>query len=224
MDRFIAAFPARPDGDLMLCLEHGVAYQADMSSPVEYNGAYFDKYLGYEGTAIALAINAARIDLVDRRAGAMARVVDVGIGSGEFIKRRRGPTFGTDINAAALQWLEARGLRATPELLWTYDAFTFWDSIEHIPSPEQYLAKVRASGIVFASLPIFEDLRRIRESKHYRPNEHFYYFTQSGFVRLMALHGFDLLEVNDGESRAGREQILSFAFRRSLAAMPGTAA
>ena len=52
MDRFIAAFPAVADGDLMLCPAHGVAYQADQSQLVEYGEAYFEKCRGYEGQEI----------------------------------------------------------------------------------------------------------------------------------------------------------------------------
>ena len=35
-----------------------------------------------------------------------------------------------------------------------------------------------------------------------------------GFVAWMALHSFELLERQDFETRAGRDSILSFAFRK----------
>ena len=54
----------------------------------------------------------------------------------------------------------------------------------------------------------------IRDSKHYRPGEHLYYFTELGFAQWMARHGFELLEVSNFETKAGRDSILSFAFRR----------
>ena len=59
LDRFIAAMPAEADGDLMLCRENGVAYQADRSHIVNYDEQYFDKCRSYEGAEIAKAINAA---------------------------------------------------------------------------------------------------------------------------------------------------------------------
>ena len=57
-------------------------------------------------------------------------------------------------------------------------------------------------------------LRAVRASKHYRPGEHLLHFTEEGFVAWMRMHGFQLLECSDFEMQAGRESILSFAFRR----------
>ena len=210
MDRFIAAFPAVADGDLALCREQGVAYQIDQSALVDYGEAYFEKCRGYEGQQIADRINAGRIDFVARNFGP-GRVCDVGIGSGEFI-RRRPYTFGTDVNPAALQWLRETGRLATD--LDSFGAFTFWDVLEHVPEPESYLRRAYLHAFVFLSLPIMESLDRIRESKHYRPGEHLYYWTEPGLIEWMALHGFRLLESSDFETQAGRESIRSFAFRR----------
>lgn len=211
MDRFIAKMPSEEDGDLMLCRAHGVAWQQDMSSPVEYDDAYFDKYVGYEGKGIAKAINAGRVAIVNRYAGRDAITVDIGIGCGEFIKSRPA-TFGRDVNPKGIEWLRARNLWA--ENLRDFDAFTFWDVIEHIEDPISYFRQINVGAYLFTSLPIFGDLTRIRDSKHYRPNEHFYYWTAFGFVSWMQRYGFQLLDQQDFETRAGRDSILSFAFRR----------
>lgn len=210
MDSFIAKMPGAADADLIICPGHGVAYQRDMSHPVHYNGEYFDKYSHYEGTPIADAINAGRIALVDKYVGPDAGVLDVGIGSGEFIKKRPN-TFGYDINPKAIAWLKET-------MRWaefaTFDAFTFWDVLEHVETPDDYFRRIHPGAYLFTSLPIFDDLTRIRASKHYRPDEHLYYFTEDGFVDWMAKHRFKLLERADFETSAGREAILSFAFRR----------
>lgn len=212
MDRFIAGFQGWRDHDLVLCVEHGVAYQPDMSERVPYDEAYFDKCAGYEDQEIALKINAGRIALVDKHSGAGAVVLDVGIGAGEFIKKRAGLTFGFDINPKAVEWLEKEGLFGKPSEGFT--DFTFWDVIEHVENPEEYFEHVPVGGYLFTSLPIFPSLYSIRESRHFRPGEHLYYWTETGFVRWMALYGFKLLERDDFETQAGRESILSFAFQR----------
>ena len=62
---------------------------------------------------------------------------------------------------------------------------------------------------------VFEDLADIRKSRHYRPGEHLYYFTDRGIVSWMAMHGFDLLERDWFETRAGRESIATYAFQRA---------
>jgi hypothetical protein len=213
MDRHIAAFPAIADADLMLCPAHGIAYQADMSEKVHYNGAYFDKYVGYEGAPIARAINAGRVGLVDKHVGAAAPVLDIGIGSGEFIKNRP-TTFGYDVNPKAIDWLKQT--RRWSDGFAAFEGFTFWDVLEHVENPDDdYFRRIHPGAFLFTSVPVFTDLTRIRESKHYRPGEHLYYFTEAGLIDWLHHYGFDLVERTDFETRAGREDILSFAFRRA---------
>ena len=209
MDRFIAAMAADADADLMLCRDDGVAYQADMSNLVAYDAPYYAKCLSYEDQEIARKINAGRIAMVERHIGSNW-LVDVGIGSGEFIKKRP-RTVGYDVNPVAIEWLKRNDLWAD---LSEHSSFSFWDVIEHCETPELYLRCVPLHGFVFFSLPIFYGLGGIRTSKHYRPGEHLYYWTEEGFVAWMSRHGFMLLERSDFEIAAGRESIYSFAFKR----------
>ena len=210
MDRFIATFPAEEDGDLMLCLDHGVAYQKDRDHIVSYDDEYYSKCASYEGQEIANKINAGRIDLVNRFVGVCA-IVDVGIGSGEFLKRR-GNTFGHDVNPVAIEWLKRNDLWA--KNLTSAAGASFWDVLEHCPDPGAYLSQINLHAFCFVSIPIFYGLRAIRLSKHYRPGEHLYYWTEDGFVRWMEMHGFMMLEQSRFEIDAGRESIYSFAFKR----------
>lgn len=210
MDRFAAWVPGIVDHDLVLLLDQGMAYQRDQSQLVPYDEAYFQKCAGYEGQDIAEKINAGRISLVERHYG-RGTLVDIGIGSGEFIRKRRF-TYGVDVNPVAQKWLVDNGYWAFN--LKAYKAFTMFDVIEHVPDPTEYFAGMRDGSYLFTSLPIFDDLTRIRESKHYRPGEHLYYWSEAGFVRWMWLHRFKLLERTDFETQAGRESILSFAFIR----------
>jgi hypothetical protein len=194
----------------MVCHEEGIAYQADQSQLVAYDAAYYDKCAGYEGQEIGERINKCRIEMVARHY--TGHVCDVGIGSGAFIKGRP-RTHGYDVNPVAIEWLKRNDLWASR--LHEFGALTFWDVIEHIPDPDKYLRHVGLQCFVFASIPVFEDLARIRASKHYRPGEHLYYFKRQGFIDWMQAHGFLLLEWNDHESVAGRESINSFAFKRN---------
>lgn len=209
MDRFIASLPAQPDADLMLCPDHGIAYQADRSNLIAYDAAYYDKCAGHP-QEIADKINAGRIAFVLKHFGG-GKVVDVGIGSGEFI-RQRGNTYGTDVNPAGMEWLKRNDL-------WVgrisgFGAVTMWDVIEHCDEPEVYLRQIGLHCFLFVSLPIVYALGAIRMSKHYRPGEHLTYWTADGFTAWMERHGFMLLEMADFEIAAGRESIYSFAFKR----------
>lgn len=209
MDSVIARLPAVQDSDLMLCPEHGVAYQADRSHLVAYDDAYYGKCAGYEGQEIAEKINRCRIEMVARHY--QGELLDIGIGSGAFIKARP-HTYGFDVNPVAIEWLKRNDLWSAS--VGSFEAVTFWDVLEHVPDPGQYLGTLRVGSHVFASIPVFDDLQLIRESKHYRPGEHLYYFRRQGFIDWMKARGFNLLEWNDHESRAGRDSINSFAFKR----------
>jgi hypothetical protein len=210
MDRFIQRMPFETDDDLALCHENGLAYQRDMTPAANYDRAYYEKCHSYEGSEIAQKINAGRRALVDKFIG-QNRAVDIGVGSGEFIKTRPN-TFGYDVNPVAIEWLKRQDLWA--DRMEQFAAYTFWDVIEHVPEPEAYFRRIQLGAFLMTSIPVMYGLRVIRMSKHYRPGEHLYYFTEQGFVDWMGLHGFMLLDRQDFEMGAGRESILSMAFKR----------
>lgn len=209
MDQFIASYPAVFDKDLMLC--DGVAYQRDMMHTVSYDEDYFEKCAAYKGNEISRAVHNHRVELVSQY---QAKVLDIGIGSGEFIEafNKVGIAMGYDVNPHAVKWLKSKKLYT--EDFEDFFAFTFWDVLEHVPDPSEYFGRIPDGSYVFVSIPIFESLQSIRESKHYRPNEHLYYFTEQGFIEWMYLYGFEPLEVNEFETIAGREGILEFVFER----------
>ena len=209
------------DGDLTLFLSLGIAIQTDLRSaiPVPYDRDYFQKYRSYEGSPIACAINAGRVALVQKYSG-LSGILDIGIGSGEFLrecdKAMPGRCYGFDVNPYGIDLLQRENryidpYRALPCFI---GGVTCWDSLEHLRDPEALVNLLYPGQYLFLSLPIFSDLRRIRESKHYRPNEHFYYFTDYGLVHWLAASGYDLLERSSFEIGAGREDIYSYVFQR----------
>lgn len=199
------------DGKLTIDVPRGVAWQSDLKVTASYDEGYFNKCASYEGSEIADALNKCRNAMVARHYGDGV-MVDIGIGSGEFI-RSRPNTLGDDVNHAALMWLSDNKLLALTDYS-RYGAFSFWDVIEHIPDPETILRRIPIHAHAFFSIPVFDDLRWVPESKHYRPGEHIYYWTRGGFVAWMLSNGFYLLEMNNHETLAGRESIESFAFVR----------
>ena len=142
-------------------------------------------------------------------------LIDVGIGSGAFIELRRDrrrTTYGYDVNPAAIAWLEERSLLVDPYLV-SFDAVTLWDVLEHLPDFQSLLANV--SEWLFLSLPIFRDAEHALRSKHFRPDEHHWYFTRDGLMMAMKMCGFALVTESKVETELGREDIGTFAFRRS---------
>lgn len=186
--------------------EKGIGYYPAIGHP--YDRAYFDKYVRMAETPMGGSITQARIDMVARHY--IGPVVDVGIGCGDFVERRPN-TLGYDINPSGIEWLKER--KAFVDIsVGEFDAVAFWDSLEHIQEPLDIVGRVRKW--MFVSIPIFRDCEHLLTSHHYRKDEHYWYFTEFGFVSFVGSAGFELVERNEMETELGRDSIMSFAFRR----------
>lgn len=185
--------------------ELGIGYYPVKAMP--YDEAYFENYVKMADTEIGYKLNKARVDFVNKYT--QKDVLDIGIGSGAFVLGREN-TKGYDINPAALEWLIDRKLYRHP--FRGANALTFWDSLEHIHNPQSYLEG--AKEYVFISCPIYDNFEHILKSKHFKKNEHCWYWTIEGIVRFMHYYGFEVIECNWQETEIGREGIASFAFKR----------
>jgi hypothetical protein len=164
-------------------------------------------------------LNAGRCAMLARHVVAESSVLDIGAGCGTFVKAARSWGYdakGFDVIPKTVETL--RGLNAFAEDPKGFDAVTFWDSLEHIEDPGAVLDRIDLCAIVLVAIPIFKSLADVRGSKHYKPGEHLFYWTEWGFVLWMKRHGFDLVEVSTHETDAGRESIAAYAFRRARAA------
>lgn len=199
----------RAAADHLLWIEgQGVGYFEVTDQP--YDQAYFDRYADQAESEIGGRLMTARAALVAKHWS--GGVVDVGIGSGAFLDARRDPRDrGFDVNPVGIEWLELGGMfqdiYAEPA-----GAATFWDSLEHIRRPDLALARVRTAA--FVSLPIFRDVAHVLASKHFRPDEHYWYWTRAGFLTFADRCGFAVVEHNTMESLIGREDIETFVLAR----------
>lgn len=200
--------------DQDLTYYEGFAVQKDKTQSVEYGEKYFDKYVNYEGSPTSLFLNKHRVAITEKHC--KNAILDIGIGSGEFIKSSKLKVYGFDINPFGVKWLKFRKIYIDPYkyLLPDIAGWTFWDSLEHFPDPQIILQRIPEKHHVFISIPIFPDILKIKKSKHYRPNEHYYYFTSWGLIWYMKQSGFIFLEHTDAEIKAGRQSIFTFVFQR----------
>lgn len=192
--------------------EHGMGFYPVTAQP--YGEAYFAKYRGYAETELGRALTAARLQLVARHYKGW--LCDVGIGCGQFIEARGAETYGFDVNPAAEAWLRERNLYVDPRY-GAAPACSFWDSLEHIAEPRRILDNV--GSWVFVSLPVFRGAEHVMRSRHFRRDEHVWYWTGEGFVAWMSAQGFRLRERNRMETELGRDGIESFAFERTCRAL-----
>lgn len=195
----------------LIKIRTGVWYLPSSDSNI-YNDEYIDKYFDYETTDLGNAINNFRINLVLKYT--RSTLLDVGIGSGHFVIKRNElmmPTFGWDVPAV-------RSMEIIPNSFWlNYEdgpiSLSFWDSFEHIPNlggifkhPHPY---------IFMTIPIYDGVEEnLPNWKHYRPNEHIWYFTANGLVDYMEDFNYALVEERNDETEMGREDIGTYVFRR----------
>jgi hypothetical protein len=190
----------------------GICYYPVEAGLAPYDQGYFDNFDRNARTELGRALMQARFNFVEQHY--RGTLIDVGIGAGAFIElrnRRRRTTYGYDVNPAGIAWLEQRMLLVDPYLV-AFDAMTLWDVLEHIADFQSLLANVR--DWLFLSLPIFNDVHHVLRSKHFKPDEHCWYFTREGLMFAMNMCGFELVSENKMESDLGREDIGTFAFRR----------
>lgn len=205
------AFSSWADAALVWLPELGMGRLRVTEAP--YDAAYWAKYEGYAATPMGRAITQARLELVDRHHGA-GELVDVGIGCGDFVAARGGRTYGYDVNPVGVAWLKARERYLDP-YPHAVAALSLWDVLEHVPEPAQLLASARAW--VFVSVPLVPGdwAPPPRDWKHLRRDEHCWYWNRRGLEAWMATQGFELVEESRVEEQLGREDVGTFAFRRS---------
>lgn len=200
------------------------AHNAALGAGHVYDDDYFANYQGLAESPIAKALNDYRAGMVTRHAPvggvhgqSQCSLLDVGIGDGAFLRRVDEfkawlEPFGCDVNPAGVAWLVERGQLSGFEEPASFDMVTFWDSLEHIRDPRPALAAARHVAIV--SLPVFTSAEHAIASKHFKPREHFWYFTRHGFCQFADREGFDVVDVLATESALGREEIETFVLKR----------
>jgi len=180
-----------------------------------YNDRYFETSIENSRSLIAKALNEFRAKIVNKYV--KGKVLDFGIGCGAFLGYRDN-CLGFDICPKSIKWLKEKGLffdfyRRNLDKQ-NIEGITFFDVLEHVRYPETILKCINGQHI-FMSLPIFRDKNHILKSKHFKINEHFWYFTDYSLIEFMNTYGFRLLERTDEETRIGREDIWTYVFKKA---------
>ena len=175
-----------------------------------YDIDYWERYRALRDTEIGKNLNQCRIDIVNKFNITPIYTLDVGIGNGDFVDKFGG--YGYDVNPFSVEYLKANRKFIDPYTeSCKWQCITMFDVIEHIEDVELLLSK---TDMVILSTPIYKDLEHILGSKHFRPDEHLWYFTVSGMIHYMNNFGFDCKYYSTIETKLGRESIGSFVFKR----------
>jgi hypothetical protein len=198
--------------NLRINLDYGWAYQKDIK-PFQYGKSYWDNYVSLEDTELGEKLTQFRCNLVLKYCN---NILDVGIGSGSFLKYLKINKKGFDVNPHGIDWLIENKLFLNPykDNLKFINGFCFWDVIEHFENPNTILSLLPKKSFAFISIPIFNQIEWIQKSKHYKPNEHLCYFTTKGFIEFMKYIDFTLIEMSSQETILGRDSIMTFVFQK----------
>jgi len=181
-----------------------------------YNDAYFKASIKNSQSPIASELNEFRTSLVNSFTTGL--VLDFGVGVGQFMRWRKN-CLGYDICPQAVAWLKKERLFFNPYKEGLdgrgIEGVTFFDSLEHLRAPEEILKRI-TKQYVFVSLPIFRDKKHVLKSRHFKPREHFWYFTHNSMRRFIKEQGFKMLDCRNDETYLGRVDIYTFIFRRYL--------
>lgn len=210
------------DGQLVWLPEAGMGYfECEFGATPPYDADYFRRYQKQADTCIGRALVRHRAELVKRWCdlalsyGPERPLLDVGIGAGTFLEALWSEgvyAAGFDVNPAGVEWLKGRGAYRNlygPE---PFDVVTFWDALEHIRDPRPALAA--CARWAFVAIPIFRDAEHVLASRHYRKDEHYWYFTRAGFRRFAEAQGFEVVDIVATETALGRDDIETFVLCR----------
>lgn len=175
-----------------------------------------------------------------RRRIPAGRILDVGVGGGEFIALAKEAGYqaeGVDTSAAAVELCRKRGLEAHQGDLrtfgaepGTYDCITMWDVIEHLLEPRDYLAAafrlLRPGGLLVVKTPNIQwpvmTMARVlaptgSAGAMLSIPSHVLYFDDQSLEAILGGTGFELLEVRRiGGIRTARPRSLKARAYQSL--------
>ncbi len=220
MDKLVKRYDYVVDDDLAICDKHGVAYQRDMKKdPIRYDDDYLARYQTpeYMDGKVAQAVVKGRVNFLREYVTRGTNVLDIGACTGAFMKAATAAGYymrGYDVIDTVVSRLKEED--CFEDKASKFDALTMWDSIEHMRAPEVWLSEIKKGAHLLVAVPIMENIQGVRNSKHYKPGEHLYYWTEDGFKAYMALYGFRWVGTSNHETHAGRKEIGAFAFVRDL--------
>lgn len=208
---------------------------ARLDDPIDtrqlYEGAYFtgQEYLDYRGDEAFLKRNFRRrlAEILGRCPG--GRLLEIGAAYGFFLDlaREHFQTVGFEVNREAVRHArESLGLDVrTDDFLETdergiggkVDVTVMWDVIEHLERPDRFLARVAelskpGAVLCLTTGDIGSALARWRGRKWrmIHPPSHLHYFDRSTITRLLANHGFEVVDIRAiGVARSFRQILYS---------------
>jgi hypothetical protein len=132
-------------------------------------------------------------------------ILDVGYGNGAFLDATWNAglrTYGHDVSNYPLE--EMHTFLGLDQLLsgeWKFDIVTFFDSLEHMSFPLNFLSALKTTYIMI-SVPWYHPEKGeawFEKWKHRRPNEHLHHFSKEALEKMLNSIGYKLEHHSDME-------------------------
>jgi len=150
-----------------------------------------------------------KLSLVKRFCGQEGALMDIGAGTGDFVKHaqdRGWEAYGVEPNEAARERAHGKGVpvysRITVQQEAIYDAITLWHVLEHLPDLDQEIRTIsttlKPGGWLILAVPNYKSL----DAKYYKSDwaaydvpRHLWHFSRSSIKRLFGTKGYELRAV-----------------------------
>ena len=204
--------------DLYLCNKCGLVSSNVLPDLTLYDKLYSVQYSRLSHTRTGEILQALRHSFIkDHIKRPTPTLLDFGCGYGNFIDTCNS----NGIRASGFDINPYSNFCVIETLLKSYDAVTFWDSLEHLRDPLTVIKRFNTDW-VFISTPSLDDLHggliRIPKWNHYKPGEHVHYFSLKSLTALLIGCGYEIISHNYKESNyrkaGGDRNILTIGAKR----------
>lgn len=190
---------------VFLCSECGNSF----TYPVPNNLAYYYQHSYWISPGVVGRLKSSVFRLFQKRRVKWLQlfvkkgaVLDVGAGEGTFIKSLPSIFQGVGIDSQTAEIANPQIINAD-FLKWRnsnkFDAIVFWESLEHVTSPQKYLSKahqlLKPKGYILIEYPRFDSLEARLFGKfwfHLDLPRHLFHFTRPGLTYLLNKNGFTI--------------------------------
>ena len=168
-----------------------------------------------------------KLSWLRRTLGSTGKLLDVGTGTGEFIKAAKAKGWkvsGVEPNPSARKIALEKGIDVVAYLgdmkSGDFDVVTLWHVLEHLPNLEESIGKIKAlikpNGILVLALPNYKSW----DAQHYGPYwagydvpRHLWHFSKSSVLTLFGNSGFELEKIRPMYMDAFYISLLSEKYR-----------
>ena len=197
------------------CRRCGLIYISPRPAPDEIANLYGHDHAHISATAHLEAENYKRLHarhtlgILHRYAGS-GELLEIGPGAGFFLEEARAAGFaphGIELNPAQVEFIRGRGIPCVAETVaeafpgQSFDVIYHCDVISHLPDPiAEFRAmhrRLRERGLLLFETGNFGDVRvdRLARVPRFQYPDHLFFFSSDNITKLLALSGFELLDV-----------------------------